>query len=118
MGYDAWVSAFLDSLSGKSPRTYLTYKSGLARFREFLEARDTGTGSVAAAAEYGLAAALWNQGKTDDFKRFVPALLARPVDPAITPNVLAAAFTAASVRPQTVFIRTSTGRSKNRPTCR
>ena len=59
--------------------------------RQFLEARDTGTGSVAAAAEYGLAAALWNQGKTDDFKRFVPALLARPVDPAITPNVLAAA---------------------------
>jgi TolA-binding protein len=58
--------------------------------REFLEARDTGTGAVAAAAEYGLAAVLWNQGKTDDFKRFAQALLARPVDPAITPNVLAA----------------------------
>ena len=34
---------------------------------------------------------LWNQGKTDDFKRFAKALLARPADPAITPNVLAAA---------------------------
>jgi tetratricopeptide (TPR) repeat protein len=34
---------------------------------------------------------LWNQGKTDGFKRFAPALLARPADPAITPHVLAAA---------------------------
>jgi tetratricopeptide (TPR) repeat protein len=34
---------------------------------------------------------LWNQGKTDDFKRFAPALLARPADPAIAPHVLAAA---------------------------
>jgi TolA-binding protein len=59
--------------------------------REFLEARDTGTGAVADAAEYGLAAVLWNQGKPDDFKRFAPTLLARPVDPATTPNVLAAA---------------------------
>ena len=39
MGFDAAVSAFLDSLGGKSPRTYLTYQSGLARFREFLHAR-------------------------------------------------------------------------------
>ena len=59
--------------------------------REFVEARDTGAGAVAAAAEYGIAAVLWNQGKTDDFKRFAQALLARPADPAITPNVLAAA---------------------------
>ena len=58
--------------------------------REFVEARDTGTGAVAAAAEYGIAAALWNRGKRDDFKRFAPALLARPADPSITPNVLAA----------------------------
>jgi TolA-binding protein len=58
--------------------------------REFLEARDTGTGAVAAAAEYGLAAVLWNQGKTEDFKRFAQVILARPADPAITPNVLAA----------------------------
>jgi len=33
---------------------------------------------------------LWNQGKPGDFKRFAPALLARPVDPTITPHVLAA----------------------------
>jgi TolA-binding protein len=59
--------------------------------REFVEARDTGAGAVAAAAEYGIAAALWNQGKTAEFKRFAQALLARPPDPAITPNVLAAA---------------------------
>ncbi len=64
--------------------------------REFLEARDTGTGAVAAAAEYGLAAVLWNQGKTDDFKRFAQALLARPVDPATTPNLLAAGATLAA----------------------
>ena len=38
-GFDHWVSAFLDSLGGKSPRTYLTYQSGLARYREFLQAR-------------------------------------------------------------------------------
>src|SRR5436309_7641376 len=36
---DEWVSAFLDSLGGKSPRTYATYQAGLARFREFLQAR-------------------------------------------------------------------------------
>jgi site-specific recombinase XerD len=39
VGFDASVSAFLGSLSGKSPRTYLTYQTGLARFREFLVAR-------------------------------------------------------------------------------
>ena len=64
--------------------------------REFVEARDTGAGAVAAAAEYGIAAVLWNQGKTDDFKRFAQALLARPADPAITPNVLAAAAAVAA----------------------
>ena len=58
--------------------------------REFLEARDTGTGAVAAAAEYGLAAVLWSQGRTDEFKRFAQAMLARPADPSITPNLLAA----------------------------
>ena len=64
--------------------------------REFVEARNTGTGAVAAAAEYGIAAVLWNQGKTDDFKRFAQALLARPTDPAITPYVLAAAAAVAA----------------------
>jgi site-specific recombinase XerD len=37
-GFDGSVSAFLNSLGGKSPRTYATYQSGLARFREFLQA--------------------------------------------------------------------------------
>jgi len=59
--------------------------------REFVEARDTGTGAVAAAAEYGIAAVLWNQGKSAEFKRFAQVLLKRPADPAVTPNVLAAA---------------------------
>jgi site-specific recombinase XerD len=39
VGFESWVDAFLSSLGGKSPRTYLTYQSGLARFREFLVAR-------------------------------------------------------------------------------
>lgn len=64
--------------------------------REFVEARDTGAGAVAASAEYGIAAVLWNQGKTEDFKRFAQALLARPADPAMTPNVLAAAASLAA----------------------
>ena len=38
-GFDTWVGQFLTSLAGKSPRTYLTYESGLARFREFLQSR-------------------------------------------------------------------------------
>lgn len=39
VGLDAWVAEFLRTLGGKSPRTYDTYQSGLARFREFLESR-------------------------------------------------------------------------------
>jgi len=35
---DELVQAFLNSLSGKSPRTYATYESGLARYREYLAA--------------------------------------------------------------------------------
>src|SRR5256885_8052819 len=37
--YDALKDQFLASLGGKSPKTYTTYQTGLARFREFLEAR-------------------------------------------------------------------------------
>lgn len=37
--FDALAAQFLDSLGGKSPRTFTTYQTGLARFREFLEAR-------------------------------------------------------------------------------
>jgi site-specific recombinase XerD len=39
LAFDASVAAFLRTLGGKSPRTHTTYQSGLARFREFLEAR-------------------------------------------------------------------------------
>lgn len=64
--------------------------------REFVEARDAGAGAVAAAAEYGIAATLWNQGKTDEFKPFAQALLAKPAHPTVTPQLLAAsAFLAA-----------------------
>jgi site-specific recombinase XerD len=38
VAFDEYVRAFLASLGGKSPKTYATYQSGLARFREFLEA--------------------------------------------------------------------------------
>ena len=37
--FDVLAAQFLDSLGGKSPKTYTTYQTGLARFREFLEAR-------------------------------------------------------------------------------
>lgn len=37
--FDVLLAQFLDSLAGKSPKTYATYQTGLARFREFLEAR-------------------------------------------------------------------------------
>jgi site-specific recombinase XerD len=39
VAFDALAAQFLDSLGGKSPKTYTTYRTGLARFREFLEAR-------------------------------------------------------------------------------
>jgi TolA-binding protein len=56
--------------------------------REFAEARDAASGAAAVAAEYGLAAVNFNQGKTEDFKRFAAGLLARPADPTVTPHVL------------------------------
>ena len=56
--------------------------------REFAEARDAASGPAAVAAEYGLAAVNFNQGKTEDFKRFAAGLLARPADPHVTPHVL------------------------------
>jgi site-specific recombinase XerD len=37
--YEALVREFLDSLGGKSPRTYATYQTGLVTFRTFLESR-------------------------------------------------------------------------------
>ena len=64
--------------------------------REFVEARDTGSGAVAVAAEYGIAAILWNQGKVDEFKPFAQALLAKPADPTMTPPMLAASASLAA----------------------
>ena len=37
-GFDDCLKTFLASLGGKSPRTYATYQTGLARFREYLAA--------------------------------------------------------------------------------
>jgi TolA-binding protein len=56
--------------------------------REFAEARDSATGPASAAAEYGLAAVNFNQGKIAEFKQFAAGLLARPSDPHVTPLVL------------------------------
>jgi TolA-binding protein len=56
--------------------------------REFAEARRGGAAGVAAAAEYGLAAAAFNQGRKDDFKRFAAPLLSGPPDPAATPHLV------------------------------
>ena len=39
VAFDTLVNQFLDSLAGKSPKTYATYQTGLGRFREFLVAR-------------------------------------------------------------------------------
>jgi TolA-binding protein len=58
--------------------------------REFLAVRDARTGPVAAAAEYGLAAALYNQGKKADFARLAAPLVAGRADPATMPHLLAA----------------------------
>lgn len=56
--------------------------------REFTEARDGGSAAAAEAAEYGLAAVAFNQGKNAEFKQLAVPILARPDDARITPNVL------------------------------
>lgn len=56
--------------------------------REYADARNASTGSAAVAAEYGLAAVNFNQGKIAEFKQFGAGLLARPSDPHVTPLVL------------------------------
>ena len=56
--------------------------------RELLAARDAASGATAAAAEYGLAAAAFNQEKKEDFKRLAAPLLAAPPSPATTPHLL------------------------------
>src|SRR6266550_4721356 len=37
--YDRLTGQFLNSLGGKSPRTFTTYQTGLHQFRAFLQAR-------------------------------------------------------------------------------
>jgi TolA-binding protein len=56
--------------------------------RQFAEARDAGTGPVADAAGYGLAAVLFNQRKIDEFKQVATPMVAGPVDPATTPRLV------------------------------
>jgi TolA-binding protein len=57
--------------------------------RELVAARDAAVGPLAIAAEYGLAAVAFNQGKMDEFRRLGEPLLSGPTDPATTPGVLA-----------------------------
>jgi tetratricopeptide (TPR) repeat protein len=56
--------------------------------RELAAARDAATGPLVAIAEYGLAAVAFNQGKSDEFRRFAEPMLAGPADPATTPGLL------------------------------
>jgi TolA-binding protein len=56
--------------------------------REYAAARDAGSGPVARAAEYGLAAVNFDQGKIAEFKQFATGLLAFPSDPVVTFRVL------------------------------
>ena len=58
-----------------------------AAARDFAAARDAG-GPVGAAAGYGLAAVLFNQRKTEEFKQAATPMIAGPVDPATTPRLL------------------------------
>ncbi len=59
-----------------------------AAARDFTEARDASAGPVAAAAGYGIAAALFNQRKTVEFKQVATPLAAGAVDPITTPRLL------------------------------
>jgi TolA-binding protein len=56
--------------------------------REWTAARDAGTPGVGQAAEYGLVAVRFNQGKLEEFKREAPPLLARRPPPATAPDLL------------------------------
>lgn len=55
--------------------------------RDFAAARDAG-GPTAAAGAYGVAAVLFNQRKTAEFKQAATPLIAGPVDPVTTPRLL------------------------------
>jgi TolA-binding protein len=56
--------------------------------REFGEARDTGRADVAQAAEYGLAAVAFNEGKREEFIRAAPSLLRSPPSASVMPPLL------------------------------
>ncbi|HKA63068.1 MAG TPA: tetratricopeptide repeat protein [Methylomirabilota bacterium] len=59
-----------------------------AAIRDFTNARDAG-GPVTAAANYGLAAVLFNQRKTAEFTQMAtPLVAAGPVDPSTTPRLI------------------------------
>jgi len=90
--------------------------------REWMAVRDGGAGSAATAAEYGLAAAAFNQGQMDEFRRLAAPLLAGTPDPAITPGLLQGmAYLAATdkkwteARTLTLRIANEFGRSASAP---
>jgi TolA-binding protein len=58
-----------------------------AAARDFSNARDAG-GAVTGAANYGIAAVLFNQRKTAEFKQLATPLVAGPMDPVTTPRLL------------------------------
>jgi TolA-binding protein len=55
---------------------------------DFAAARDAGGGPLATAAGYGLAAVLFNQRKTAEFKQAATPMIAGPVDPVTTPRLV------------------------------
>ena len=58
-----------------------------AATRDFGNARDAG-GPIGAAANYGLAAVLFNQRKTAEFTQMAAPLVAGPADPSTTPRLI------------------------------
>jgi TolA-binding protein len=58
-----------------------------AAIRDLGNARDAG-GPIGAAASYGLAAVLFNQRKTAEFKQMAAPLVAGPADPSTTPRLI------------------------------
>ncbi|MBI4588848.1 MAG: tetratricopeptide repeat protein [Candidatus Rokubacteria bacterium] len=56
--------------------------------REFGEARDAGTAPVSQAAEYGLAAVAFNEGKREEFRKVAGSLLQSPPSPSVVPPLL------------------------------
>ncbi len=56
--------------------------------RELAEARDAGTARVSRAAEYGLVALAFNEGKRDEFQKAAAPLLQSPPSPSLMPPLL------------------------------